>query len=291
MMSLFKVLACSGGEHLGALLSKSLNVELVISKVRKFTGQEALIEIDTNLTNSTIVIVQSFSGNINNDIIELLLAIDTAKNAGAVCVHLILPYMPYSRQDRQMYSYSSVGMNVIANLINQSKIDTITVLDIHAFHSLALFKKPIFNISSMDIINRYMDLTDIVLVMPDKGAVIRNETKDLVYLEKTRSNGMISFELHGDVKEKKCLVIDDMIDSGNTLCKAADKLIEYGAKSVSAYATHAFFSDKTCNLIDSSSISKLTISNSISNIYRPSALEVIDITDIILDNLKKHLDN
>jgi ribose-phosphate pyrophosphokinase len=290
-ISLIKVVSCAGGEHLAKIFAQSLNVDLIISKISRFTGHERLIEIDVSLRNTTVVIVQSFSGNVNNDIIELLLTIDAAKNAGAANIHLILPYMPYSRQDRQISNYSSVGMNVVANLIDQSQIDTITVLDIHAFHSLAWFHKPIFNISSMDIISRYMDLTDIVLVMPDKGAVIRNAAKDVVYLEKTRGNGMISFVLHGDVKGQECIIVDDMIDSGQTLCRAADKLIEYGAKSVSAYVTHAFLSETTCNLVNSSAISKLIVSNSISNIYRPSVLEVIDITDMILDNLKKHLDN
>lgn len=278
------VLPCTAAEHLGIPLSNALGSNLIKKNIRHFTGEEQLIEINQNLSNSSVIIVQSVSSNVNTDIIELLLTINAARNAGSKHIHLVLAYIPYSRQDRQMSIYSSIGVDVIGRIIGQSQIDTITTIDIHNLSSLALFNKPIFNISSIDIINRYIDITNKTLVLPDKGSVMRNKMKDVVYLEKTRKE-TISFELHGAVEGKECIIVDDMIDTGQTLCLAADKLIDAGAKSVVAYATHALFSDKSCHLINSSSISELIVSNSISNIYRPSHLEVIDITDIILDTL------
>lgn len=273
------IISCRNSIDLSNKIARVAKLDIVIPAIKEFTASEMLIEIPKTINNDDIYIVQSLASSSNNQIMELLLTINAIKHSGGQKIHLILPYIPYSRQDKQKNNNSS-GMEVIANLLNNAGISSIITLDIHNKNSLQLFDVPVINIDTTPLVSRL--IKDRLIVMPDLGSVNRSTLNgDFIYLEKTRYNSDISFNLFGNVKGKNCLLLDDIIDSGKTIELAAKFLIDKGAKSVDAYATHALFSKATCDKIEKSDITNLIISNSIKQEYLPKNIELIDIASLI----------
>lgn len=303
------IISCRNNIDLSIKIANLAKLDIVTPKITEFTASEMLIEIPKTIDNNDIYIVQSLSSSSNDQIMELLLTINAAKHSGAKKIHLILPYIAYSRQDKYKNNQST-GMEVIASLLNNAGITSLITVDIHNKNSLQLFDIPVINIDTTEFITS--SIKDRLIVMPDMGSVNRAILQgEFVYLEKTRNNAAnqdssamaslqsrsdndgpgkieMSFKLFGDVKGRNCLLLDDIIDSGKTLSLAAKFLIDQGAKSVDAYATHALLSKETCARIEKSDITNLTISNSIKQQYLPKNIEIIDVAGLICDVIVNH---
>lgn len=273
------IISCTSSIDLSTKISKLANAELLTPKVKNFSASEMLIEIPKSCKDREVYIVQSLSFSANNQVMELLLTINAARRSGARKIHLILPYLSYSRQDKESSDYSSVGMEVISTILNTSGISSLITIDIHNKNSIRLFNIEIKNINTSHLVASQPNK---LIVMPDNGSKKRsNLEQNFISLEKMRHNDNISFKISHDISGMDCLIIDDIIDSGKTLCIAADFLIAQGAKSVDAYVTHALFSEKTVSMIDESVISNLTISNSIKQKIIPKNTKIIDISNLI----------
>lgn len=278
------IISCSNSIDISAKLSKLSAMPIIYPKITEFTASEMLIGIEQNIKNDVIYIMQSLAQDANKQIMELLLTINAAKHSGVTQINLILPYIAYSRQDK-VKTKQSMGMEVISHMLNNSGIDNIITIDMHNKNSLQLFDLPVINIDTTPFIAATKK--DKLLVMPDRGALNRsNSSGNFVYLEKTRNDDGMSFQIFGEINGKDCLLIDDIIDSGKTLCLAAEFLIEHGAKSVEAYATHALLSKESCRRINNSAITHLTISNSVTQKHLPKNTDITDISPLIYKAMK-----
>jgi ribose-phosphate pyrophosphokinase len=276
-----QIIPCQNSIELATKIASTKRFELVIPRVRYFTGKEMQVTIPTIL-GKEVYIIQSFSASVNDALIELLLTINAARNSGADIINVIAPYLGYSRQDK-IEDFKSHGLGMIAHLLSSCTIHQLITIDFHSPGNLYLFPITVKNISTQDLI---LPLTkNKVIVTPDNGASRRNHFDNVIQLNKKRIDDNLYFELHGDVSDQDCLIVDDIIDSGRTICQASEILIKNGAKSVEAYVTHALFSNETCNRINNSLISKLYISNSITNNFLPDNLDIIDLTKIIIQRL------
>lgn len=273
------IISCPNSIDISQKLSKLSSIPVTFPKIIEFTSSEMLIKIEKKIKNDVIYIVQSLAQDANKQIIELLLTINAVKHSGIKQINLILPYIAYSRQDK-IKTTESTGIEVIANILNNTGIDNLITIDIHNKNSLQLFDFPVINIDTASFATETKK--NKLIVMPDIGALNRsNLSRNVTYLEKTRHDKDISFKIFGAINDKDCLLIDDIIDSGKTLCLAAEFLIEHGAKSVDAYATHALLSKESCERIDNSAITHLTISNSVAPKYLPKNTDIIDISTMI----------
>jgi ribose-phosphate pyrophosphokinase len=277
-----QIIPCHNSIELATKIATIKGFELIRPYIRYFTGKEIQITIPTIL-GKEVYIIQSFSTSVNDALIELLLTIDASKNSGAQTINIISPYLCYSRQDR-IEPMTSYGLKTVSDLLCYHKIQRLITIDFHSPAALNLFPISITNISTQDLI---LPLTqNKTIVSPDNGASRRNNFDNVIQLNKQRIDGNLHFELHDDVTGRNCLIVDDIIDSGRTICQASEILIKNGAKSVEAYVTHALLSNDTCNKINNSFISKLYISNSINSHLLPNNTKIIDITKILAKNIQ-----
>ena len=209
--------------------------QLIHPAITCFSQGEYLCKLNGPL-NGNAIIVGSIKNN--DDLMEILSIIDAAKRAGAVHITLIAPYIAYSRQNLMQQPFSSVGIEIIAKMIKASGVDKLVTVDIHSLDSLKFFGMEVVHITIQDILAHYKNQLpqNCVLVAPDKGCAERAVIS--IYLSKKRMDGLVSMELHGDVRGKDCLVIDDIFDSGGTIVKAFEILKQNGAGDVYGYATH-----------------------------------------------------
>ena len=276
-----QIIPCQNNLELATKIAAIKGFELIIPTINFFSGQEIQITIP-KILGKEVYIIQSFSASVNDALIELLLTINAARNSGADIINVIAPYLGYSRQDK-IEAFKSHGLGMIANLLSSCTINQLITIDFHSPVALNLFSIPITNISPQDLI---LPLTkNKVIITPDNGASRRNNFDNVIQLNKKRIDGNLHFELNGDVAGQDCLVVDDIIDSGKTICQASEILITNGAKSVEAYVTHALFSSGTRHRINNSFISKLYISNSITTNFLPRNALVIDISNTLAKNI------
>ncbi len=275
-----QIISCKSSIALATKIAEIKNFELIKTKTQSFTGGEIKIELPKTLSEE-IYIVQSFAKSVNDELIELLLTVDAARASGANKINIISPYLPYSRQDAPK-PMTSCGFQAISNLLNACNINRLITLDFHSSKALNLFSFPVSNISIEEII---LPLTqDKLIICPDNGATERNKFDQATRLNKKRRGDDLSFELLDNVKDKDCLIVDDIIDSGKTICLAAQILKDNGAKSIHAYITHGLLSESTCTRLNESSIQKIYVSNSIENTLLAHNTITLDITKIIADH-------
>ncbi|MES2215474.1 MAG: ribose-phosphate diphosphokinase [Pseudomonadota bacterium] len=286
------IIFCSSAKHLKPSLSIELKSQTIETSLRFFTGGEVaicLLPEGRGLDTQDVYIVQSFGlHDVNNSLIELLFTIEAAKNSGAKKIHVIIPYMAYSRQDRRLDANSSFGLKVIASFLNNSGIASLTTIDLHSSSSIDLFAMLVVNIPGMDLVEAANVSKDKIIVSPDLGGFKRSAFKATVHFTKERKGGLLSLALQGDVNGKDCLIIDDIIDTGRTICLAAEMLMQNGARSVECFTTHALFSEETCRLVNESPLSRIIVSNSIANTHLPKLVEIVEISQVISSVIGSH---
>lgn len=275
-----QIISCKNSMALATKIAETKNFELIKTKTQSFTGGELKIEMPKTLAKE-IYIIQSFNQSVNDGLIELFLTINAARSSGASKINIIAPYLPYSRQDKNQ-SMSSCGFKTIADLLNSCNINRLITLDFHAPYALNLLTSHVTNISIEKLIlplaqNR-------TIICPDNGSAKRNRFDRAIILHKKRINNNVTFELNDDIKGLDCFIIDDIIDSGKTICLAAQILKNNGARSIHAYATHGLLPKTTYKKLNESFIEKLYISNSIETDLLSNNINILDIAKIIVNN-------
>ncbi|HJD55664.1 MAG TPA: ribose-phosphate pyrophosphokinase [Rickettsia endosymbiont of Pyrocoelia pectoralis] len=288
-----KILAGSSNKLLALNLAIALNAPYIEAAITYFNDSEIKVEIQESLHNKDVIIVQSTSKPVNDRLMELFLLIDSAKKAGAARVILVIPYFGYARQDKTS-NQAAIPAQIIAGFLEKLEINHIITIDLHSQEIEKFFNVPV---SNLDPISLYIPLLQTyknsVIVAPDKGSINR-VTKisnlldiELAYLSKEReANNCNIVKINGNVSGKNCILIDDIIDSGETLYKAAAFLKQHGALSVQAFITHAVLSKayKENEDIDNIFITDTIVVGDLS-----AKFHIIPILPIIMKELKNIL--
>ena len=270
-----KVLTCNSNRPIAEAISAYLSLPLTSASIRRFSDMEVFVEINENVRGEDVFVIQSTSYPANDNLMELLVTMDALRRGSARRITAVIPYFGYARQDRKSSPRSPISAKLVANLITQAGADRVLTLDLHAGQIQGFFDIPLDNLFaspgfSKDIKERY-DGDDIIMVSPDVGGVVRARAiakrldTNLAIIDKRRERAGESEVMNviGDVKNCRCILIDDIVDSAGTLCNAAEALIESGAKSVSAYVTHGVLSGGAVARVTASPLENLVTTDSI----------------------------
>ncbi len=270
-----KIVACNSNRPLAEAVAASLNLPLTRASVRRFADMEIFVEINENVRGEDVFVIQSTSYPANDNLMELLIMLDALRRSSARRKTAVIPYFGYARQDRKSAPRTPISAKLVANLITEAGADRVLTLDLHAGQIQGFFDIPLDNLFAAplfanDIKDRYAG-RDVMIVSPDVGGVVRARAlatrlnTDLAIIDKRRERAGVSEVMNviGDVSGRDCIMIDDIVDSGGTLCNAAEALIKNGAKSVGVYITHGVLSGGAVARITASPIEMLTITDSI----------------------------
>ncbi|MGF1765396.1 ribose-phosphate pyrophosphokinase [Aliivibrio kagoshimensis] len=271
-----KLFAGNATPKLAQRIADRLYISLGDATVSRFSDGEVAVQINENVRGSDVFIIQSTCAPTNDNLMELVVMIDALRRASAGRITAVIPYFGYARQDRRVRSARvPITAKVIADFLSNVGVDRVLTVDLHAEQIQGFFDVPVDNIFGTPVLLEDMlerDLENPVVVSPDIGGVVRaratakllNET-DIAIIDKRRPRANVSevMNLIGDVEGRDCIIVDDMIDTGGTLCKAAEALKSRGAKRVFAYATHAVFSGSAVKNIAESVIDEVIITDSI----------------------------
>jgi ribose-phosphate pyrophosphokinase len=270
-----KIIACNSNRPLAEAISTYLNLPLTKASIRRFSDMEVFVEIHENVRGEDVFVVQSTSYPANDNVMELLVTLDALRRGSAQRITAVIPYYGYGRQDRKSGPRSPISAKLVANLITVAGADRVLTLDLHAGQIQGFFDIPADNLYSAPVfskdIERRFDSKDVLVVSPDVGGVFRARTiakrlgVDLAIVDKRRERAGVSEVMHviGDVRDRRCVLIDDIVDSAGTLCNAAVALIDEGATSVAAYATHGVLSGGAVARVAASPLDRLIITDSI----------------------------
>ena len=282
-----KILACNSNINLAESISKTLNTRLVKADVKRFSDMEVFVEVQENVRGEDMFVIQSTSYPANDNLMELLVSLDALRRASARRITAVIPYYGYARQDRKSGPRTPISAKLVANLITKAGADRILTMDLHAGQIQGFFDIPTDNLFAApvfvkDIEEKYKN-KPVVIVSPDVGGVIRARAiarrinANLAIIDKRREKPGSSevMNIIGDVSKHHCIIVDDIIDSGGTICNAAQALIDVGAISVDAYVTHGVLSGSAVSNISNSPLSSLVTTNSI------KATQAVDISSSI----------
>ncbi|SFO46965.1 ribose-phosphate pyrophosphokinase [Cohaesibacter marisflavi] len=270
-----KLLAGNSNPTLTKRIADYLGIEISDVSVRRFADQEIFIEVHENVRGQDVFVVQPTSYPANDHLMELLILIDALRRASARRITAVVPYFGYARQDRKPGPRTPISAKLVANLISNAGADRVLTLDLHAAQIQGFFDIPTDNlyaapVFSRDILERN-EVEDVMVVSPDVGGVVRARAlakrigAPLSIVDKRRERAGESevMNIIGDVTGRNCVLVDDIIDSGGTLCNAAEALINKGAASVTAYITHGVLSGGAVARITASKLRELVITDSI----------------------------
>jgi ribose-phosphate pyrophosphokinase len=270
-----KIMTGNSNRPLAEAISAFLNLPLTKASVRRFSDMEVFVEINENVRGEDVFMIQSTSYPANDNLMELLVALDALKRGSARRITAVIPYYGYARQDRKSGPRTPISAKLVANLITSAGADRVLTLDLHAGQIQGFFDIPTDNlyaapVFTKDILERFNG-GDLTIVSPDVGGVLRARAiakrldADLAIIDKRRERAGVSEVMHiiGDVQDQRCVLVDDIVDSAGTLCNAAEALMNAGAKSVSAYVTHGVLSGGAVARVTASPLQELVMTDSI----------------------------
>ena len=270
-----KILSCNSNLPLADSISKELNLKLVDAEVKRFSDMEVFVEVKENVRGEDMFVIQSTSYPANDNLMELLVTLDALRRASAKRITAVIPYFGYARQDRKSGPRTPISAKLVANLITSAGADRVLTMDLHAGQIQGFFDIPTDNLFAApvfvkDIKDRYSDVPTIV-VSPDVGGVLRARAiarrinAGLAIIDKRREKPGASevMNIIGDVSKHHCILVDDIVDSGGTLCNAAQALVSAGAISVDAYVTHGVLSGSAVSRVLNSPLQNLVTTDSI----------------------------
>lgn len=284
------------------LIASGLDVQLISALVSRFADGEVNVEIAHGLHNQEVCVVQSLSPPVNDNLMELLLTIDAVKRSGAKRVTAIIPYYGYSRQDRVIRNnnmHSALSAKLVANLIQTAGASSIVIIDLHSSQIEGFFDVSVANLSCFEVFVNSVYKENLAIVAPDVGAAGRARAfakileekykielnNKIVVIDKYREKAGTSQVMNviGEVANKNCIIVDDIVDSGGTLCNAALALKKQGAKSVVSCITHGVLSGNAVEKISSSSLDKLVITDTVFHKFeKTDKIEVVSIANILI---------
>ena len=272
-----KLFAGNATPELAKRISICLKTKLSDATVGRFSDGEGQVQIIENVRGSDVFIIQSTCAPTNDNLMELLVMVDALRRASAGRITAVVPYFGYARQDRRVRSARvPITAKVVADFLSGVGVDRVLTCDLHAEQIQGFFDVPVDNVFGSPVliedILKKTDLVNPIVVSPDIGGVVRaravakllNDT-DMAIIDKRRPRANVSQVMHiiGDVADRDCILVDDMIDTGGTLCKAAEALKERGAKRVFAYATHAVFSGSAAKNLASDALDEIVVTDTI----------------------------
>lgn len=303
MHDMVKILAGSASHYLGSAIAREFGAELGNVKLQRFSDGEFSPSIEETVRGKEVVIVQSTFPPSDN-LMELLLLIDAAKRASAKRIIAVMPYFGLARQDRKDKPRVAIGAKLVANLLTAAGVDRVITMDLHAEQIQGFFEVPVDHLYASTIFVPYLQnlkLPDLVIAAPDTGGTKRANAYakilgcDLAICYKQRkvANQVDSMTVIGDVKGKNVVLIDDMVDTAGTLCKAADMMMEHGAVSVRAICTHPVLSGKAYENIAASQLQQLIVTDSIPvrDDVPAGKIKVLSIARLFADVLHNLMEN
>lgn len=300
-----KLFSGNSNLELAESVAEYLHIPLGKADVRRFADQEIFVEVQENVRGEDVFLMQSTSYPANDHLMELLIMCDAMRRSSARRITAVIPYFGYARQDRKPAARTPISAKLVANLITNAGANRVLTLDLHAGQIQGFFDIPTDNLYAVptfarDVKKNY-DISNVMVVSPDVGGVVRARSLAkrldclLAIVDKRRDRPGESKVMNviGDVTGKDCFLIDDIVDSGGTLCNAAAALLENGAKSVTAYITHGVLSGAAAERIGKSRLKELVVTNSIQPtpaIRNTPNIRVIGIPELIGEAISRTAD-
>ena len=297
-----KVLAGTSNSRLCENIARQLKLKLVNSNIKRFADGEVYVEINENIRGNSIFVVQSTSNPANDNLMELLICIDALRRSSAKNITAVIPYFGYARQDRKVVPRTAISAKLVSNLITNAGANRILSVDLHAGQIQGFFDIPVDNLFSTPIfakhIKRKLRINNLICVAPDVGGVERARSLgrrinvSIAIVDKRRPAPGKSevMNIVGNIKNKNCVIVDDIIDTGGTIVNAAKALKNKDAKDIYVYITHAVLSGQAVEKIEKSQIKKLITTDTIDNskkIRGSKKIEIISMAPIISEAMKR----
>ncbi|MFK7902268.1 MAG: ribose-phosphate pyrophosphokinase [Nitratireductor sp.] len=297
-----KLFAGNSNRQLAENICKYLDIPLGNANVRRFADQEVFVELLENVRGEDCYVLQSTAYPANDHLMELLIMIDALRRASAKRITAVIPYFGYARQDRKPGPRTPISAKLVANMITKAGADRVLTLDLHAAQIQGFFDIPTDNLFAVPVLARDVkenyNTENTMVVSPDVGGVVRaralakriDSLLSIVDKRRDKPGESEVMNVIGDVSGKDCLLIDDIIDSGGTLCNAAEALLKHGATSVTAYITHGVLSGGAVARISSSMLKELVITDSIqptSAIQTAHNIRVVSIAELVGEAVKR----
>ena len=283
-------------------ISKYVGLELSNCDVKRFADNEIFVEMKENVRGEDVFVIQSTSYPANDNLMELLIIIDTLRRASAKRITAVLPYYGYARQDRKPGPRTPITSKLVANMIDKAGANRVLTMDLHAGQIQGFFDIPTDNLFAAPVlvedIKSKLSKDTPIIVSPDVGGVVRARIiakrigADLAIVDKRREKAGESevMNIIGDVEGRECFMIDDIVDSAGTLCNASDALIKQGATKVYSYVTHGVLSGKAVERVNNSSLTKLLITDTIEEsdaVKKSDKIDVISISSLLGEAIKR----
>ncbi len=298
-----KVFSGSGNPELAKKIAEYLVVPLGEMDLKKFNNGETYARFAENIRGCDTFLVQSMHGDVNDCIMELLIMLDAAKRASAARITPVISHYAYARQDWKATSREPITAKLIADILTKAGADRVICLDLHSEQIQGFFNIPVDVLLAMPKFLKHLEtlgLKDMIVLSPDAGAA-KKSTKaasrlgvEVAIVNKRRPKHGKAEVAHliGDVKGMDCVVFEDMIDTGGTICAAAETVKKAGAKSVTVFATHGIFSNNAVERLEKSEIDKVIITNSIPvDISNCKKFEILDVSDLLGEAIKRIHEN
>jgi ribose-phosphate pyrophosphokinase len=297
----FMVFSGTATKYLAERICQSLGCPLGKLIMTKFSDGEFAVSYEQSIRGRDIFLVQSTFPNSDN-LMELLLMIDAAKRASAKSINAVIPYFGWARQDRKDKPRVSIGAKLVADLLSVAGVDRVITMDLHADQIQGFFDIPVDHLYASGVILPYLQslkLKDLVIASPDVGGSKRANTYakflgvPLVLCNKTRAraNVVATMQIIGDVKDKNVVIVDDMVDTAGTITKAADIMMEAGAKSVRACASHCVMSGPASDRVQNSSLEEIVFTDSIPYAQRCPKVKQLSVAEMFADTIRRVVEN
>lgn len=292
-----KLISGSSNPQLAKKIADHLDVEILTAEISKFANDEKWIWIRDKVAGENVCVVQSHDKPVDENIMETLLMVDALERAGARHVTLIIPWLGYSLQDKIFRGGEAISAKVVANIISNSYVKRVILLDLHNSSIPGFFSIPTHHILALNPFAKYaqenFDLENAIVVSPDFGGLKRARTfaeklnLDLANIDKHRANGEVYTKgISGDVTDKICLIYDDVINTGGTVVEVAKFLKEKGAKEVHFLITHGLFAGDGIQKMSDENIDSVVITNSVHHHNLPEKIKIADISEVLSDSIR-----
>ena len=295
-----KLVAGNSNRPLAEAIAAALGTELTRASIRRFSDSEIFVEILENVRGQDVFLIQSTSTPANDNLMELLVCLDALKRASAQRVTAVVPYFGYARQDRKSAPRTPISAKLVANLIEASGANRVLTLDLHAGQIQGFFDIPVDNLYAAPVlvhdIRQNYNNEPLMFVSPDVGGVLRARAMarrfdaDLSIVDKRRERAGQSevMNIIGDVEGRRCIIVDDIVDSAGTLCNAATALRDAGAKAVHGYVSHAVLSGEAAERVSSSPLESLVVTDSIQTteaVENAQNIRVLSIAQLMAESI------
>lgn len=283
-------------------VARQLNIPLGKATVGRFSDGEVMVEINENVRGKDVFVLQSTCAPTNDNLMEMMVMIDALKRASAGRITAAIPYFGYARQDRRVRSSRvAITAKVVANMLQVVGVDRVLTMDLHADQIQGFFDIPVDNIYASPVLLGDVwkqNLDNLMVVSPDVGGVVRARALakrlncDLAIIDKRRPRANVAevMNIIGDVKDRTCVIMDDMVDTANTLCKAAAALKENGAKKVVAYCTHSVLSGGAIQRVEESALDELVVTDTIplsEEAANSQKIRVLSVAELMAETIRR----